>query len=243
MNIEEEVAKIVLVIENRQPVPALTLSELLAALARDYRKQNRARTLVVARIEDGSIWITLLDMAQATLPYAKDAVAAAKGGKAIIDFGKSLAGLLKAKKNDQASAEQLQSKAPKRSIEKLVKLAVDANCNVRLRQVEADGSCLEVEVTLSEAVAIQKRDHEAKAARPLMHPMIAHERLLDARRTPELADAFERLLISEDSSGNDALQIILGIIKQSGDVELLEAVATELEGRGHKDLAAKIRGI
>tara|TARA_R110000868_G_scaffold198474_4_gene444892 strand:- start:36281 stop:36682 length:402 start_codon:yes stop_codon:yes gene_type:complete len=133
LNLQEEVAKIVLVIENGQPVPALALSELLAALARDYRKQNRARTLVVARVEDGSIWITLLDMAQAALPYAKGAVEAAKGSKAIIDFGKSLVGLLKAKKSDQASAEQLKSKAPERSIEKLVKLAVDANCNVRLR--------------------------------------------------------------------------------------------------------------
>lgn len=241
MHFEEEVAKIVIVIENRQPVPALALSELLAALARDYRKQNRARTLVVSRVEDGSIWITLLDMAQATLPYAKGAVEAAKGGKAIIDFGKSLTGLLNVKKNDQASADQLQSNAPKRSIEKLVKLAVDANCNVRLRQVEADGSCLEVEVTRSEAVAIQEGDFEAKAARPLKYPMIAHERILGAKRAPDIADEFERLLISEDSSGNDALKIILGILKQSSDVELLESVAMELEGRGHKELAATIR--
>lgn len=115
MNLQEEVAKIVLIIENRQPVPALSLSELLAALARDYRKQNSARTLVVASVEDGSIWITLLDMAQTALPYAKGAVEATKGSKAIIDFGNSLAELLKAKKSDQASAEQPKSKDPSRS--------------------------------------------------------------------------------------------------------------------------------
>lgn len=241
MNLQEEVAKIVLVIENRQPVPALALSELLAALARDYRKQNRARTLVVARVEDGSIWITLLDMAQAALPYAKGAVEAAKGSKAIIDFGKSLVGLLKAKKSHQASAEQLKSKAPERSIEKLVKLAVDANCNVRLRQVEADGSCLEVEVTRSEAVAIQESEHDAKEARTLRHSIITHERDLDEKRAAEIADEFERLQISEETSVNDALQIILGIIKRSGDVELLRSLAVELEGRGYKKLAATIR--
>lgn len=241
MNLQEGVAKIVLVIENRQPVPALALSELLAALARDYRQQNRSRTLVVARVEDGSIWITLLDMAQAALPYAKGAVEAAKGGKAIVDFGKSLTGLLKSKKHDQASAEKLQSKAPKRSIEKLVKLAVDADCNVRLRQIEADGSCLEVEVTRSEAVAIQESDHYAKEANTLVRPVMARERDPDGKRAAEIADEFERLQVSEKSTDNDALPIILGIIKRSGDGELLESLANELDARGYKELAATIR--
>lgn len=238
---EEEVAKIVLVIENRQPVPALALSELLAALARDYRKKHRARTLVIARVEDGSIWITLMDMAQTALPYGKGVVEAAKGSKAIIDFGKSLTGLLNAKKNLQGPAEQLQSNAPERSIEKLVKLAVDANCNVRLRQVEADGSCLEVEVTRSEASTIQESEHYPKETSTLRHPIIAYERGRDAKRAAEIADEFERLRISEDSSVNDALQIIIGIIKRSGDVALLRSLAMELEGRGYKELAEKIK--
>lgn len=241
MSSHEEGASIVIVIENRQPVSALALSELLAAFARDYRKQNRNRTLVVERVENGSIWITLLDMAQAALPYAKGAVEAAKGSKAIIDFGKSLIGLLKLKKNNPASPEQLQSKAPERSIEKLVKLAVDANCNVRLRQVESDGSCLEVEVTRSEAVAIQESEHFAKEARTHSLPIIDHERYRDAKRAAEIADEFERLQISEESTVNDALQIILGVIKRSGDVELLRSLAVELERRGYKELAAKIR--
>jgi hypothetical protein len=241
LKLQDEMAKIVLVIENRQPIPALALSELLAALARDYRKQNRARTLVVARVEDGSIWITLLDMAQAASPYAKGAVEAAKGSKAIIDFGKSLAGLLNAKKNHQDPAEQLQSNAPGRSIEKLVKLAVDANCNVRIRQVEVDGSCLEVEVTRSEAIEIQEDEHYSKEASTLRHPIVAYEIGFESERAAEIADEFERLQISENSAVNDALQIILGMIKRSGDVKLLRSLAVELEGRGYKELAATIR--
>ena len=241
MNLHEDVAKIVLVIENRQPVPALALSKLLAALARDYRKQNRSRTLVVARVQDGSIWITLLDMAQATLPYAKDIVEAAKGVKAIIDFGKSLAGLLKAKKVDQASAEKLQPNGPMRSIETLVKFVVDAGCNVRIRLIGADGSRHEVEVTHSEAVAIQKSDHYAKEAKTFDHPIMAPERDLNGKRTAEFADDLERLQVSEKSTDNDALQIILGTIKRSGDGELLESLAIELDERGYKELAETIR--
>ncbi|MDO6732453.1 hypothetical protein Q4577_20695 [Marinovum sp. 2_MG-2023] len=241
MTLQEEVAKLVLVIENEQPVPALALSELLASLARDYRKQNRARTLVVARVEDGSILITLLDMAQAALPYTKSAVEVAKGAKALIEFGKTLTGLLKAKKNDQAAVEQPQAKSPTRSIEKILKLAVDANCSVRLRQVEADGSCLEVEVTPSEAVAIRKSEQDAKEASALDGSPIFQERVPEVKRAVEIADELERLQISDELSASGALQIILGIIKRSGDAELLMSVAMELEGRGYKDLAATIR--
>lgn len=239
MNLQEEVPRIVLVIENRQPVQALALSELLAALARDYRKQHRARTLVVARVEDGSIWITLLDMAQAASPYAQAAVEAAKGGKAIIDFSKSLAGLLKAKKTGQVSTEKLPSKSPTRSVDKLLKLAVDAQCNVRLRQVEADGSYLDVEVTPPEAAAI--RNNEVEKAKELSRTIIAHEPRPEVKLAVEFADELERLQISHQSSVDGALQIILGIIKRSGDVELLESLAVELEERGYKAVAATIR--
>lgn len=82
-------ASIVLVIENRQPVPALALSELLAALARDYRKQHRARTLVVERVEDGSIWITLLDMAQAALLMPRVQSKLLKGAKQSLILAKA----------------------------------------------------------------------------------------------------------------------------------------------------------
>ena len=241
MTSQEEVAKLILVIENEQPVPALALSELLAALARDHRKQNRTRTLVVARVEDGSILITLLDMAQAAIPYAKSAVEVAKGAKAIIEFGKTLAGLLKAIKNDQAAVERPQSKPPTRSIERILKLAVDANCSVRLRQDEADGSCLEVEVTPSEALAIRKNEQDAKEASALDGSAIFQERVPEVKRVVEITDELEQLQVSDELSASGALQIILAIINRSGDAELLMSVAMELEGRGYKDLAAAIR--
>ncbi|WP_143540934.1 hypothetical protein [Rhodovulum sulfidophilum] len=236
-----EEAKIVLIIENRQPVQALALSELLAALARDYSKQNRVRTLVVTRVEDGSIWITLMDMTQAASPYAKGAVEAAKGVKAIIDFGKSLARLLNGKKTGQAETEQIQNKSPRRSVEKLLKLSVDANCNVRLRQVEADGSYIDVEVTPPEAAAIQESERTAKGSRALRTSVMSHERLPAGVRAIDIADEFERLQISQQLPVDGALQIILSIIKRSGDVKLLESLAVELEERGYKQLAAAIR--
>lgn len=242
MDLQEDVDRIVLIIGNRQPVAALAVSELLAALARDYRKQNRARTLVISRVEDGSILITLLDMAQTAMPYAKGVVEAAKGGKAIIDFGKSLTGLLKAKKDGQGSVEQSPSNAPERSIEKIVKLAVEADCNVRIQQIEADGSRLEVEVTRSEAVAIQERDHYAKEANKLSQVSVAYLRDSDAKRAAKIVDDFERLQLSDKSTDNDALQVIISTLKRAGDDRLLESLAIELEARGFKHLAATFRG-
>ena len=89
--------------------------------------------------------------------------------------------------------------------------------------------------------SIQESEHSAKEARTLSHPIIAHERLLDAKRAADIADEFERMQISEESSVNDALQIILNIIKRAGDIELLRSLAVESEGRGYNELVAKIR--
>lgn len=90
-------------------------------------------------------------------------------------------------------------------------------------------------------MAIQESERDEKEARTLTHSSITHERDPHAKRAAEIADEFVRLQIAEETSVNDALQIILGIIKRSGDVELLRSLAVELEGRGYEKLAAKIR--
>jgi len=241
LEMREDMDRVVLVIENRQPVPALALSELLAALARDYRKQNRARTLVVSRVEDGSIWITLLDMAQAALPYAKGAAEAAKGGKAVVDFGKSLASLMKLKKNGQDASKKTQEKTPIRSIEKMVKLAVEANCGVRIRQVGADGSSLEVEISNSEALAIQQSAFHAKESEELFAVDRAATISADPKRIAELVDSIERLRVSDQWEDSDVLKIIISTIKRSSDDRLIEDLAIELEKRGFEDTAKIIR--
>lgn len=51
----------------------------------------------------------------------------------------------------------------------------------------------------------------------------------------------EQLRISQQLPVDGALQIILSIIKRSGDVKLLESLAVELEERGYKQLPAAIR--
>ncbi|OLS49699.1 hypothetical protein BV379_16405 [Rhodovulum sulfidophilum] len=70
---------------------------------------------------------------------------------------------------------------------------------------------------------------------------MSHERLPAGVRAIDIADEFERLQISQQLPVDGALQIILSIIKRSGDVKLLESLAVELEERGYKQLAAAIR--
>lgn len=127
-----EIGQLLVVIECKQPIPALLLGEFLSALSKDYRKLNRGRTLVVSRVEEGSIWIILVDLAQASLPYVKDTVAAAKGTKAIVDLGKSIIGLIKTLKGGEDGPENLPAKTPDRTVEKIVKIAAETGNDVRI---------------------------------------------------------------------------------------------------------------
>ncbi|MEO6841589.1 MAG: hypothetical protein ABI192_12560 [Bradyrhizobium sp.] len=92
--------ELILTVEYEIPPAADDLGELFAALARDYDDLTAGRTLVVSRVESGSLIATLTDLALAVAPYVKDALAVGAAIKGIADLAKLLKSLLEKAKSD-----------------------------------------------------------------------------------------------------------------------------------------------
>lgn len=72
---------LVLTFNHEQPITAAQLGELFAALARDYRQFTSGRSLVVTRIESGSLIALLQDAIVFLAPHLRTAVEVAKAIK------------------------------------------------------------------------------------------------------------------------------------------------------------------
>jgi hypothetical protein len=87
---DSSVPQLRLKIDNKGPVSASDLGDLLKAIADDCRSlSDNSRTLVVSSVEGGSIIVTLMDamaLAAVAKPYAEALVEFARGSKAIFDF-------------------------------------------------------------------------------------------------------------------------------------------------------------
>jgi hypothetical protein len=90
-----------LTIRNELPLKADEIGSLLKALAADYRRLSRGRTLVVERLETGSLIAHLMDMFFLLKPHAHDLVetaAAIKAGEYLLNTLKKIYSEIKSKK-------------------------------------------------------------------------------------------------------------------------------------------------
>lgn len=247
--LEPQPHELLISIRNDKPVPAAWIGELFSALARDYRQLNRGRTLVVARVATGSWLIFLGDMAQlasSAAPYAANAVEVAKGGKAILDFGKEIRDALSSKKTSVRDGREPTTGSPYRSVEALVKVAAESGAHIRVRQTGADGSSIDVELSPAEAAFIKAQSNQARHDAALAAPEHSHQlaapRVTKAVPATEAADRLQRIAQSGSGESYVVAQAIAEALRLSGGDHLVEQVALQLEGREYFDLAARIRG-
>src|SRR5437879_2795128 len=98
--------KIILIIENETPIRAAAFGELFTAFAHDYRDLTRGRTLVVARLEQGSTIVEWTDFVLATAGhYLKEAAETAKAIKSLADFAATLKSLFGKKKQEKPARQ------------------------------------------------------------------------------------------------------------------------------------------
>ena len=242
-------AELVIVFDYQRELLAAEMGRLFTALAKDYARSYRGRTLAVAWIERGSLLIAIHDAVVKATPYLKDAVEIAKGTKSITDFSKSIRELVSWKKAEATDAKApTQKAAVLRSVEEIVRIAADSGSEVSIRQMEPDGRILEVNLASREAVEIREREITQRTnARRVAH-LIAQSPLpaaLPSHLQPDaIADRFERLG-HVGSPGRDAvvsaISAVAIVVRDSGNGYLLEPLAAELETRGLHDLAAAVR--
>lgn len=227
-----------LVLNNTRPVRALDFGRLFTVLAADYKKVTNGRTLVVTRLESGSIWVWLHDSYNAIEPYGKAALEAAKAAKGLREFAGTLKALLKP--TNKEPAKSIVQPIGLKSARSILKLAVNSGANVDFEYVGTDGDQLNFKISREQAITrqAQLKDLGAKASAS------ASAKATNAIPRRILTAEFERLVHSMPEGDIAALEAVETLVRslqgRGMDYVLLEAAA-ELETQGHSDLARTIR--
>lgn len=236
--IEPDANELLLIFQTVRPLPASIVGDLLSALSRDYREINPGRTLVVSRLQTSSLFVFLKDSFFAAEPYFKDGVEAAKGGKALIDFAKSIREFLTKKKQ---GGEEIGTKAPGyRSIEAMMKTAAETGSELQVRYTDTDGSSLEANLTPPEAIQIRTRFRQEKLDRQQLRDAEAGVEPTSANRVYEFADQIAQLALPGTAEPSALVSTVVGLLRTTGNDHLVGMLATELRQRGYAGLAEAV---
>jgi len=237
---EGEIPRLKLVLDNSRPVSAAELGRLLSALASDYKKMTRGQTLVVTRVQAGSIWIWLQSALSDLEPIGKAALGAAKAAKGIREFADALTAAIKPTKKPLAALPSPSPSYPDlKSARSLLKLAVDSGSVVEFEHIASGGERIGFKVTPVEAAARQSEMEEARVAESRLAPQIAYHAppQIAADRLAQLAQAGPEGMVAVE----EAVAIIAGSLRGQGLEYALSPLADELDGRGLYQLAEIVR--
>jgi hypothetical protein len=107
--------QLVLTLRNERPILAADLGKLFTALASDYRRLNRGRTLVVTELHTGTILAHLQEALDAIAPYAKTGLDLLKAAKNLKQFAEILRGFIGKAKDHPEEGDLFQKKPSRRS--------------------------------------------------------------------------------------------------------------------------------
>lgn len=136
VDLKRKRSELVLQFLNKGSVPAADLGDLFSALAKDYSRLNKGRTLVVADLKIGSIIATLHD-AYATLapilPYAKNTVEVISAANALWKFFETFHKLIQKAKKHRGDLFRKKKYPGVRSAEKVIDITIRGGGDFKLR--------------------------------------------------------------------------------------------------------------
>ena len=222
-----------------KPISAAQLSAIFKALDSDYRRMT-GRDLVVARLEIGSTWIWLIDIATGAGGWIKGTAGVAKGVQDIATFAKKLRDGFKPTKTTDLTAQMSAfDDSVDKSITAMAKASEQTGSTIRLRKTSTTQNgteTIDVEVTPSQAKEARKRVTDrpkpARIAATMTPKAIAHH------------DDLIGTMRSLPQANGDLESVIRAIVRatvQNGGRNVLEPVVVTLEGEGRWDIANIIR--
>lgn len=240
---------------NEKPIQADQLGGFFSDLSLDYERFTHGRTLVIVRLDTGSLIATLKDAIVLVGTYLEDGVEFAKATKAIADFVKLLKRLFASAKDNPGQAKLFargRKQIGMRSVERLVKIAADSNCEVVLKHALADGEVLDLRITPTEAIAMREREKGLPVHNKRLEPMPAQHDLsfsvpvVQFGNNPQmiaqtLADSYR---VGGGIDNTQVQQLVLALasaLRSAGLAYLLETIAGTLELKGLHDLATIVR--
>jgi hypothetical protein len=237
-----EVPELILILRNERPIPTADFGKLFSALAADYRRLNRGRTLVIAGLETGSI-IAHLQEAYATFgPYAQTIWELANTAKHLKEFVEILRDLLGKAKDDPQNVGLFQrKKSPPgiESLEALAKITINGGGEAELRY---SGEEIIARLTSSEALKIREQTKLStrEPSPPLGQRQMESDMFVGETHFDDAGRIADRVV----AAGPEAEAIIRAVasaLQESGLGHVLETVAEKLDERGHPSLAVAVR--
>jgi hypothetical protein len=167
-NDQSTVPELALTLDSARRLAAADLGELFSTLARDYRQFTRGRTLVVVRLQTGSLYAYFRDAFDTFEPYGKEALEIVKTVKSIKEFVQTLAGVFRRAKEHPGTLAELrnQRQVGAKSIDAFLKIAAKSQSVVQLRHRTAEGEIIDLKVTPIEAIQIRKNSKAGRASVP-----------------------------------------------------------------------------
>lgn len=224
---------------NGKPMSAAQLSAIFKALGSDYRRMT-GRDLVVARLEIGSTWIWLIDIAIGAGGWIKDTAGVAKAVQDIATFAKKLREGFKPTKTTVPTAGMgAFDDSVDKSITAMAKASEQTGSIIRLRKTTTTQNgteTIDVEVTPTQAKEARKRVKDRpKQTRPvastISKAIAQHDDLISTMRSlPQATEDLETVV-----------RAIVRATVLNGGRNILEPVVATLEGEGRSDIANIIR--
>jgi hypothetical protein len=245
-----EVQELILILRYERPIPAADFGALFRAFATDYGRLNKGRTLVIAAVETGSIIVHLRDAYEAIAPYVPAALELAKIAKNLKEFVEVLRTLFASAKADPKRGGLFQKKRSPgiKSAEQMAKMVIASGGEVELHHKQPDGEKISVKLTSLEAIRIREQAAISRRAvsssapgqlhveshAPVPYSGLAHYSFHDAGR---IADNF----VAAGTEAEAIIGVVASVLRELNMDHVLEAVAAELDERGHHSLAMAVR--
>jgi hypothetical protein len=221
--------------------------EVFSALSRDYRDASNGGTLVVTRVESGSIIATLTDAALTAAPYAAALVGGTISTMAAINtidkFAENLKKWFGRAKTDDGK-KRLYRKGKKspgqRSVEAIINTAAKTRSRARVKYSKSNGETLEAEFSPAEAIEIRN----VAASDSAQLKKVTIERPFTARQEVESAVKKFQKAGSENLSQSQIeaiVDIIVAAMQSSGAEHALPELASQLELHGLFEFADAVR--
>jgi hypothetical protein len=262
-----EIPELIIRFENERPITAKDLGALFAALARDYARLNKGRTLVVAKLQSSTLTAVLQDLYSQIIPYApyaKEALEVIKAAKPLKEFAELVRGIISKAKNHPDETEPFKKSLPGvASAEGLLRVAAlyggELEIETKNTHKHTGESELKIRYTSHEAIRIREAIRLAqqkgkKSARKGKKLTTSFNNLPPVPSVPyrsgglvsydatHLANRLSTLAGQKsDSDAEAVIRELISVLKDSGLSHILESVAKKLEERGLRDLAAALR--
>lgn len=238
-----ELPHLTLRIAYENPLTATDFAAVLGALAEDYSKLSKGRTLIVGSIDHGSIIAELYDQAVWAAPYIKDAAAIAEATIGVRGLFDAIKDTIRRAKNESVPSRPLPDQHDAfKTIEAVSTAAIDAHATVDVTYKNSPkGTSLSISVTPAEAPNLKRQVRKLKTERRRSARLVADK---DQQPPTSLPTGLGILSLDGPVEGDEAKQAVRQLVsslRETGLLHTAQYLIAELKRSGREAWASLVQ--